>query len=108
MTAKEKTLEKLEKLHKLYRLGGYGSELVERTLDKIIAQEIAAAQRDAADLQKRLQRFEAQYQMSSEDFSRRFQTGELGDDMDWVEWSIFYEMWVSVRERLAILESEAS
>ena len=64
MAAKEKTLDKLEKLQKLYQLRGYGSELVERTLDKIIAQEIAAAQRDAADLPNKLQRFEAQYEMS--------------------------------------------
>jgi hypothetical protein len=69
--------------------------MVERTPDKSIAQEIAAGQRNAAELQKRLQRFEAQYQMSSADFYRRFQTGELGDGMDWVEWSIFYEMWLA-------------
>jgi hypothetical protein len=29
----------------------------------------------------------------------------MGDSMDVVNWSIFYEMWESVRARLAILEA---
>lgn len=48
------------------------------------------------ELEKRLQTFESQYQMSSEEFYRRFRAGELGDAMDFFEWSVFYEMWSSV------------
>jgi hypothetical protein len=46
-----------------------------------------------ADLENRLRMFEAQYQMSSEEFYPRFRSGELGDAMDFFEWSVFYEMW---------------
>lgn len=108
MTNNGKSLEKLEILHKIYTRGGYSSEILERSLDKVIAYEITAAQRDAKELKERLQVFETRYKMSSDHFYKRFQIGEMGDDMDFVEWSVFYEMWMSLRERLEILESETS
>lgn len=105
MTTQERTLDKLQYLEALYRRG-YRSDVVDRSLDKIIALERASAQRELADLQERLRVFETRYQMPSEDFYRRFRAGELGDAMDFVEWSTFYEMWDSVRERLKVLEAE--
>ncbi len=41
-------------------------------------------------------------------FTRRFRSGELGDDMEWVEWSIFYEMSATGQQRLTLLELRAS
>lgn len=104
MATNDQTLERLQYLETLYRQG-YRSEVTARSLDKIIALERAAAHREYADLRERLQTFETRYQMSSEDFYRRFRAGEMGDAMDVVEWSIFYEMWESVRARLAMLEA---
>ncbi|MGK7902269.1 MAG: hypothetical protein AB4352_12815 [Hormoscilla sp.] len=74
--------------------------------DRIIAYELAVSQQQAKELAGDLQQFEAQYKMSSSDFARRFQAGELGDDVDFVEWNAFYQMWCSVQKRLPILESE--
>jgi len=105
MATNDKTIDRLQYLEILYRQG-YRSEVIDRSLDKIIALERAAAQRDLADLQERLRTFEARYQMPSEEFYRRFRAGELGDGMDVVEWSIFYEMWESVRARLERLETD--
>lgn len=104
MVANDKTMDRLQYLETLYRQG-YRSEVIDRSLDKIIALERAAARREYADLRERLQVFETRYQISSEDFYRRFRAGEMGDAMDVVEWSIFYEMWESVRARLAMLEA---
>ena len=104
MATNDQTLERLQYLETLYRQG-YRSEVIDRALDKILALERAAARREYADLRERLQAFEARYQMSSEDFYRRFRAGAKGDTMDVVEWSIFYEMWESVRARLAMLEA---
>ena len=42
--------------------------------------------------------------MSSAEFYQKFRAGELGDDINFVEWSSFYQMSCSVRERLQILE----
>jgi len=104
MATNDKTMDRLQYLEALYRQG-YRSDVIDRSLDKIIALERAAARREYADLRERLQAFETRYQMSSEDFNRRFRTGEMGDAMDVVEWSIFYEMWEYVRARLALLEA---
>ena len=105
MATNDKTIDRLQYLETLYRQG-YRSDVIDRALDKLIALERAAAQRDLADLQERLQAFETRYQMPSEAFYRCFRAGELGDAMDVVEWSIFYEMWESVRARLERLETD--
>ncbi len=41
----------------------------------------------------RLLAYKQQYGMTSDNFYRRFRAGILGDDMDFVEWSIFWEMY---------------
>ena len=105
MATNGKTIDRLQYLELLYRQG-YRSDVIDRSLDKIIALERATAQRDLADLQERLQAFETCYQMPSEEFYRRFRAGELGDAMDVVEWSIFDEMWQSVQARLERLETD--
>ncbi|MGL4378425.1 MAG: hypothetical protein ACRCT1_18445 [Microcoleaceae cyanobacterium] len=53
-----------------------------------------------SDLEKHLKIYETQYQMSSDDFYQKFRTGELGDDIDFFEWSVFYEMWLSAQQEL--------
>ena len=50
-------------------------------------------QPELLDLENRLKAFESQYQMSSDKFYQRFRSGELGDEIDLFEWSVFYEMW---------------
>lgn len=83
-----------------------GSELLERSLAKIIDYEINMAKQQAAELEAELKQFETQYQMGSEDFYRRFKNGELGDDIDFVEWSSFYQMRLSLEKRLQVLEGK--
>jgi hypothetical protein len=91
-----KTLNKLQHLESLYQRG-YQSEMIDRSLDKIMALEYAAVQRELTDLQQRLQKFENQYHFSSAEFYAKFQAGTLGDSADFVEWSTFYDMWLGVQ-----------
>ena len=107
MAANDKTMNRLQYLEALYRQG-HRSDVIDRSLEKIIALERAAAHRELAELQERLRTFETRYQMPSEDFYQRFRSGELGDAMDMVEWGIFYEMWESVRARLAMIETAST
>ena len=44
------------------------------------------------DLENRLKSFEAKYQMPSESFHQRFQSGDLGDSVDFFEWNTYYEI----------------
>lgn len=105
MATNDKTMARLQYLETLYRQG-YRRDTIDRSLDKIISLERATARRAWTDLQERLRTFEMRYQMTSEDFYRRFRAGELGDAMALVEWSIFYDMWESVRARLAKFETD--
>ena len=107
MTAQASTLHKLEILEFLYRQG-YSSELVDRTLDKVIALERTRLSQELADLQVHLFAFEQTYHMISADFSRRFHAGELGDEADYFQWSAYYEMAQAVQQRLQKLESEVA
>ena len=61
-------------------------------------------EQQAAELQTDLQQFETHYEMSSAEFYQRFRAEELGDDINFVEWSSFYQMSCSVRERLQMLQ----
>lgn len=103
--AEDKTLKTLEHLQVLYRQG-YRSEVVDRTLEKIVALEREEARQTLADLEAQLQAFEERYQIASEEFYQRFRAGELGDAMDFVEWSIFYEMLKATQERLKLFTPE--
>lgn len=102
MATQNHILEQLKILEALYNRGEV-SEVLELSLSKIIAHEIAITKQQAAELQTDLQQFETQYEMSSAEFYQKFRAGELGDDIDFVEWSSFYQMSCSVRERLQIL-----
>ena len=96
------TLEKLESLGRLYRLG-FHSEVVDRAIDKLLVMEIERADVERRDLEARLADYEERYRMSSEEFHRRFRAGELGDEIDFVEWSVFYEMHQAILEQLRSL-----
>jgi len=102
-----KTLKTLEHLQTLYR-HGYRSEVVDRALEKIVTLAREETRQTLAELEARLRAFEERYQMESEEFYERFRAGELGDNMEVVEWSVFYEMWKATQERLNLLTSEAS
>ncbi|NEP42516.1 MAG: hypothetical protein F6K35_26165 [Okeania sp. SIO2H7] len=98
-------IEQLKILENLSKADG-GSELLERSLAKIIDYEIALAKQQAAELEAELQEFERRYKMRSPEFYQRFKNGELGDDIDFVEWSSFYKMKLSLEKRLGVLEGK--
>ncbi len=99
------TLDKLRSLEQLYRKG-FRSEVIDRALDKLLAVEAERALAERRDLEARLSAYEGQFNMSSEEFYRRFRAGELGDGVDLVEWSVFYEMYQAILQRLEVLGPE--
>lgn len=68
--------------------------------------ERARLESEAESLARQLRPFEQRYGLSSAEFQRRFQAGEMGDDGDMFEWSAFYQMWLSVQERLEALRPQ--
>ena len=105
MKAAIQTLDKLRSLEQLYRQG-FQSEVIDRAVDKLLATETEQALTERRDLEARLSAYERQFNLSSEEFYRRFRAGELGDEIDFVEWSVFYEMYQAILERLEALEAD--
>nr|CAO87705.1 unnamed protein product [Microcystis aeruginosa PCC 7806] len=54
------------------------------------------------DLETRVKQYENQYRMSSEEFSPRFRSGELGDAIDYFEWNVYYEMLLAARKEISL------
>ena len=97
-----------EQLARLARLeqAGQTSLLVARTVDKLFAHEIAEARVQLAQLQSELAELEAHYAMSSVDFYQRYQAGQTGDNLDFVEWASLVQMIENLQKRLALLAGE--
>jgi len=53
----------------------------------------------------RLNAFETQYQMSSEQFAERYRTGELGDDPEWFDWEFVLDAYQETSRQLELLGS---
>jgi len=100
------TSEPLQILDSLYQRG-YRSNLIDRSLNKIIELERANNLKQASELQANLQAYEIQYQIPSDIFYQRFSEGSLGDEMDYFEWGVIYELWQSVQERLQVLQPKS-
>ncbi len=75
-------------------------------LDKILAREIEHTRQLQARLAGQLAGFEERYGLDSADFCARYEGGEMGDAVDFVEWSATVEMLANAEERLTLLISE--
>ncbi|MCL1464390.1 hypothetical protein [Argonema galeatum] len=94
------TLRKLELLKDTY---SDRAEL-DRILGKLL--EIALNQhRERLERYNRsLREFEQRYSMDSAVFYQRFEAGELGDDINFFEWSGLYELCQNILEKIHHLE----
>ncbi|MBN1248768.1 MAG: hypothetical protein JXC32_14000 [Anaerolineae bacterium] len=99
--------DRLLALARLYR-EGQASELMDRTLDKLLAQEAKLNQSQLAQLQTDLHAFEAQYALASDEFYHRFQTGQTDDRMDFVEWASLVQMRDNLQARLKVLTGQTA
>ncbi|MCB0206641.1 MAG: hypothetical protein KDH89_17610 [Anaerolineae bacterium] len=99
------TAQRLTQLAVLYQKG-QASELMDRTLEKLLALETQQSSDQLAELQADLVEFEKRYQMTSTDFYARYQTGETDDRMDYVEWASLVQMADNLRKRVVLLTGE--
>jgi len=94
--------DRLQNLAQLFEQG-QASELMERTVEKLLVQEAEESARQYAQIKADMAEFEARYGMNSEDFYRRYQAGETDDRMDFVEWASLVQMAENLRQRLEAL-----
>ena len=67
-------------------------EAFNRMLDKLLDVTLSRHQARLNRLNADLEEFEIQYEMDSSTFYRKFEQGELGDDMDFFEWAGLFEL----------------
>ena len=101
------TAERLRALAELYEQGQV-SDLMERTLAKLLRHEADVCQVQLRQLQADLREFEQKYQCSSAEFYQQFQAGQTSDARDCVEWASLIQMADNLTKRLRLLRGEAS
>ena len=104
-TTTQTTAQRLSTLAVLYEQGQV-SQLMDRTLDKLLAQEAEQCRAQLAELEADMAVFERQFTMTSDEFKRRYQAGETDDRMDFVEWASLVRMHANLQQRLQLLTGE--
>ena len=94
------TLHKLEILRDTFSDEAELDLILEKLLDAALGEYRLKLKRYERDLRE----FEARYGMESAEFHPRFETGDLGDSMDFFEWAGVYELREDIQEKLRRLE----
>lgn len=81
-------------------------KIVEGTISKIIHFKIDKYKKELKALENDLKVFEKKYRMETKKFFKDFEAGELGDDIDFVEWSSLYKIYQRITDRMDILEGK--
>jgi len=92
-------------------LGRYISEglseneevFIKETLKKLIEQEIDMLEKEKERYKKETDIFEEKYSLKSEEFIKKFDKGEMGDDLDFFEWYAFVDSYNRVEKRQRVL-----
>lgn len=83
----------------------HNDEALEQSLGKLLQFKLEDERRRLAEYERDLRAFEEQYEMSSAEMNEKFESGELGDAMDFFEWSGLYEIYLYLRDKIERLES---
>jgi len=94
---------KLELLKESYSEPDELDRMVGKLLEVALSQHKLRLQR----YDRELQEFEKRYGMESSVFYQQFETGELGDTIDFFEWSGLYELRQDILEKIRKLERVA-
>ncbi len=103
MQLQDNTLTKLKQFEHLFQ-HGHKSVLVKETLNKLAEIELFEFKKNLLEIQKKISLFEKQYNMTSETFSEKFDSGELGDSADFTEWFAYADMRDELLKKIKILD----
>ncbi|MCK4615132.1 MAG: hypothetical protein KAU14_10045 [Thermoplasmata archaeon] len=74
-------------------------EYIITTLKKMIEVDISIQTKEMRNLRKTLEEFEEKYNMSSDEFVRRFNNGEMGDDREFIRWYAYKDAYNELEKR---------
>ncbi len=89
-------------------INGQVDQVLESTIDKMLDRERQRLLLQQTRLESQIADFEARYGWTSDEFYPRFERSELGDNIDFLEWSATIEMIRNLRRTLGSLSEEAS
>lgn len=92
----------LSNLQELYATG-FQDAFLDNALHKIVDRQIERDESDLARIQVDQAQFERDYEMSSADFWRLYQNGQMADTFDNFEWNVLCRAQERIEKRLAIL-----
>jgi hypothetical protein len=98
-------LPDLERLNRLYT-AGFRDPFLDSALHKIVQHQTTRDEADLRRITQHLQEFEAQYSLTSDEFFRQYQAGQLADTLDFTEWSAYCQMRQRILQRQQILQSD--
>jgi len=100
------TLEKLRCLEAYVANDSMVADPVfDKTLSKLLAREHARMQHLIDRLQQDIHQFEQAYQLTSPEFYRRYNRGEMGDEVDFIDWAATLEMLENAQKRVNLLDA---
>jgi len=82
-------------------INAFGDENI--FIDNFLEYHINRLKREIARMQFAISKYEIKYNMTSEIFYKKLESGELGDDKDFVMWSGIYELMKDSKKQLSQL-----
>lgn len=99
-----KTDKVLSNLQDLYATG-FQDEFLDNALNKIVERQIERDESDLARIRLDLSQFERDYKMTSTEFWRLYQAGQMADTADHMEWNVLCKAKKRIEARIALSES---
>jgi len=103
MQLQDNTLTKLKQFEYLFQ-HGHKSVLVNETLRKLAEIELFDLKKNLSEIEKKIGLFEKQYNMNSQVFSEKFDSGKLDDSADFIEWFAYVDMRDELLKKIEILD----
>ncbi len=82
----------------------HNEDQLKQALDNLLQFKLEGERRRLAEYERDLRAFEDQYEMDSAEMNAKFESGELGDAMDFFEWSGLYVIYLYLRDKIQRLE----
>jgi len=98
------TLEKIKFLEAYLAVdNAFVDSVLDKSITKLVIREQMRMQHLKQRLQQQLSQFEQNYNLLSQEFYNRYNQGEMGDEMDFIEWASTIEMLINVEKRMVLL-----
>ncbi len=82
----------------------FEKKYIESTINKMLKVELGMVRRELEQVKSSLADFEKRHKMSSDEFYKKFNAGELGDDREYIKWYAYKDTFNKLMERLKEIE----